>query len=151
MFAEYDRRLETDTTEGMKPFPVDLDCLFTLEKQGLRLSTRLPEGVTVVVKSASNVSGGRTCVPLREPVAGEVVAEVRASAAAVGVRLAGVDVVAPDVGRALASSGGVVLEVNPIPGLQHHYNVAEPEAATRVAIPVLEALFAQRAAAAGQS
>jgi predicted nucleotidyltransferase len=40
----------------------------------------------------------------------------------------------------------VVLEVNPIPGLQHHYNVAEPEAATRVAIPVLEALFAQRAA-----
>ena len=44
MFAEYDRRLETDTEEGMKPFPVDLDCLFTLERQGLRLSTRPPEG-----------------------------------------------------------------------------------------------------------
>jgi cyanophycin synthetase len=148
MFAEYERRLETDTTEGMKPFPVDLDCLFTLERQGLHLSSRPAEGATVVVKSATNVSGGPACVPLREPVAHEVVAEVRAAAAAVGVRLAGVDVVAPDVGRPLASSNGVVLEVNPIPGLQHHYNVAEPEAATRVAIPVLEALFAQRAAPA---
>lgn len=144
MFAEYDRRLETDTTEGMKPFPVDLDCLFTLEKQGLRLSSRLPKGVAVAVKSASNISGNRACVPLREPAAPEVVGEVRAAAAAVGVRLAGVDVVAPDVGRSLAESNGVVLEVNPIPGLQHHYNVAEE--ATPVAIPVLDALFAQRAA-----
>lgn len=151
MFAEYDRRLETDTAEGMKPFPVDLDCLFTLERQGLRLSTRLPKGTAVVVKSASNISGGRTCVTVREPAAREVVDEVRAAAAAVGVRLAGVDVVAPDIERSLASSDGVVLEVNPIPGLHHHYNVAEPEAATPVAAPVLEALFAQRAAAAQQT
>ncbi len=148
MFAEYDRRLATDTAEGMKPFPVDLDCLFTLERQGLGLSTRPPEGTTVVVKSASNISGGRACVTVREPVAPEVVREVRASAAAVGVRLAGVDVVAPDVERSLTSSNGVILEVNPIPGLGHHYNVADPEAATPVAALVLEALFAQRAAAA---
>lgn len=151
MFAEYDRRLETDTTEGMKPFPVDLDCLFTLESQGLRLSTRPPKGTTVVVKSASNVSGGQACVTIREPVAHEVLEEVRAAAAAVGVRLAGVDVVAPDIKRSLASSNGVVLEVNPIPGLHHHYNVAEPEAATPVAVPVVEALFAQRARATRQA
>jgi D-alanine-D-alanine ligase-like ATP-grasp enzyme len=69
----------------------------------------------------------------------------------VGVRLAGVDIVAPGVDRSLAASDGVVLEVNPIPGLQHHYNVADAEAATPVAVPVLEALFAQRAAAAEQA
>jgi len=151
MFAEYDRRLETDTMEGMKPFLVDLDCLFTLERQGLHLSTRLPKGTTVVVKSTSNISGGQSCVTVREPVAREVLHEVRAAAAAVGVRLAGVDVIAPDVERPLASSNGVVLEVNPIPGLQHHYNVAEPEAATQVAVPVLEALFAERAVAVQQA
>ena len=151
MFAEYDRRLETDTTEGMKPFLVDLDCLFTLERQGLHLSTRLSKGATVVVKSTSNISGGQSCVTVREPVAREVLHEVRAAAAVVGVRLAGVDVVAPDVERSLASSNGVVLEVNPIPGLQHHYNVAEPETATQVAVPVLEALFAERAVAVQQA
>jgi cyanophycin synthetase len=151
MFAEYDRRLAMDTAEGMKPFPVDLDCLFTLERQGLGLATRPPKGTTVVVKSASNISGGRACVTVREPVASEVVHEVRAAAAAVGVRLAGVDVVAPDVKRPLAATNGVILEVNPIPGLGHHYNVAVPEAATPVAALVLEALFAQRAAAAEQA
>jgi len=88
---------------------------------------------------------------VREPVNPEVLREVRAAAAAVGVRLAGVDVVAPDIERSLASSNGVVLEVNPIPGLHHHYNVAEPEAATPVAVRVLEALFAERAAAAQQA
>jgi len=147
MFAEYDRRLESEATEGMKPFPVDLDCLFTLEKQGLHLSTRVPEGTRVVVKSATNISGGRACVTVKEPILPELVHEVRAAAVAVGVRLAGVDVVAPDINRSLTSSNGVVLEVNPIPGLQHHYNVADPETATAVAVPVLEALFAQRAAA----
>jgi D-alanine-D-alanine ligase-like ATP-grasp enzyme len=147
MFAEYDRRLGTEAIEGMKPFPVDLDCLFTLERQGLRLSSRPREGTVVVVKSTSSISGGRACITVRGPVDPEVAREVRTAAAAVGVRLAGVDVVAPDVERPLAESNGVVLEVNPIPGLQHHYNVAEPEAATRVAIRVLEALFAQKAAA----
>lgn len=147
MFAEYDRRLGTEAIEGMKPFPVDLDCLFTLERQGLRLSSRPAKGTVVVVKSASSISGGQACVTVKGPIAPEVAREVRAAAAAVGVRLAGVDVVAPDVERPLAESNGVVLEVNPIPGLQHHYNVAEPEAATRVAVPVLKALFAQRTAA----
>ena len=148
MFAEHDLRLQTDSTEEMKPFAVDLDCLFTLERQNLHLSTRLPEGSTVVVKSATNTSSSRMCATVREPVAPDLIDQVRAAAAAVGVRLAGVDVVAPDVAESLAASGGAVLEVNPIPGLQHHYNVADPEAATKVAIPVLEALFAQRAAPA---
>jgi cyanophycin synthetase len=151
MFTEYDRRNETDTTEGMKPFVVDLDCLFTLERQGLRLSSRPSKGAPVVVKSASNISGGQSCVTVREPVHPEVLHQARAAAAAVGVRLAGVDVLAPDLETPLASSNGVVLEVNPIPGLQHHYNVAEPEAATQVAVPVLEALFAERAVAVQQA
>ena len=141
----------TDTAEGMKPFPVDLDCLFTLERQGLSLSTRPPKGTTVVVKSASNISGGRTCVTVREPVAREVAAR--------GASRSGRRRCAPGRRRRRRSgreeisrsTNGVVLEVNPIPGLGHHYNVAEPEAATPVAALVLEALFAQRAAAAEQA
>ena len=148
MLAEYNLRHQTDSTEETKPFAVDLDCLFTLERQKLRLSTRISEGSTVVVKSATNTSSSRMCVTVREPVARELLDQVRAAAASVGARLAGVDVVAPSIAESLVASDGAVLEVNPIPGLQHHYNVADPEAATKVAIPVLEALFAQRAAQA---
>jgi D-alanine-D-alanine ligase-like ATP-grasp enzyme len=62
------------------------------------------------------------------------------------VRLAGVDVVTTDLSTSLRSSGGVVLEVNPIPGLFHHYNVANPASAARVAVPILEMLLTQQAA-----
>jgi cyanophycin synthetase len=145
VLAEYGSRVQSDSSDEMKPFAVDLDCLFTLAGQNLSLSTRLPAGSKVVVKNATNTSGSRMCTTVKEPVARELIDQVRGAAAAVGVRLAGVDVVAPDVAASLASGNGAVLEVNPIPGLQHHYNVADPEAATKVAVPVLEALFARAA------
>ena len=57
------------------------------------------------------------------------------------MHLAGVDVITPDPSRPLVESGGVINEVNGTPGLHHHYLVADPVAATRVAIPVLERLL----------
>jgi cyanophycin synthetase len=59
----------------------------------------------------------------------------------VGLRFAGIDVIAPEAARSLAE-GGVVLEVNCTPGIHHHYAVADPDAASRVAVPVLEHLLA---------
>ncbi|HXH97475.1 MAG TPA: hypothetical protein VNH40_09730, partial [Gaiellaceae bacterium] len=98
------------------------------------------------VKTASNVSGRRECSTFRQPISRELLAEARSAANALGVRLAGVDVVTIDVSSSLAGSGGAVLEVNPIPGLFHHYNVADPDRATRVAAPIVEALLRERQA-----
>lgn len=144
MFAEYRRRLEDE--RSWKPFPVDLDCLFTLELQGISLGTVPGAGEVVVVKGATNISGRRDCSTFRGAVAGEVVAVVRQAAAALGVRLAGIDLLTSDISAPLGTSGGVVLEVNPVPGLFHHYNVANEEGVSRVAIPILEALLREEAA-----
>lgn len=142
MFFEYERRLSaTAATDGLKPFAVDLDCLFTLEQAGLNLHAVLGAGEAAIVKSVTNISGSRDCVSFRGIVSPRLVAEVRAAAAAVGVRLAGVDIVTPDPSVSLVEGNGVALEVNPIPGLVHHYNVADSGAATRVAIPILSALL----------
>jgi D-alanine-D-alanine ligase-like ATP-grasp enzyme len=143
MFAEYERRLADPTT--WKPFPVDLDCLFTLELQGLRPSSVPGPGQTVIAKGATNISGRSECSTFRGEISPSVLATVRTAAAALGVRLAGVDVVTADLSSSLQASGGVVLEVNPIPGLFHHYNVADPAFASRVAVPILEALLTQHA------
>jgi hypothetical protein len=62
---------------------------------------------------------------------------------AVGLRLAGVDVVTTDIGRPLVETGGVVTEVNGGPGLHHHYLVADRADATPVAVPVLEKLLGE--------
>jgi cyanophycin synthetase len=142
ILAEYRRRLETAATVAVKPFRFDLDCVYTLAASGLRLEDVPPAGTAVPVKSASNFGGAADSETYRGPVADALVADVRAAAAALGVRLAGVDVITPDPARSLAEAGGVVLEVNPVPGLMHHYAVASPEEATKVAVPVLEVLLA---------
>jgi cyanophycin synthetase len=72
------------------------------------------------------------------------VEELGRAVAATGLRLAGVDVVTPDVTAPLAQSGGVVLEVNGNPALHQHYQVADPESATRVCVPVLRRVFDSR-------
>jgi D-alanine-D-alanine ligase-like ATP-grasp enzyme len=143
MAAEHQRRLASEGLDGMKPFQVDLDCLFTLAADGYGLDTVLPAGTVARVKTATNISSSRECTTFTGPVAPEFIGHARAAAAAVGVRLAGVDVLTTDPSLPLAESGGVVLEVNPTPGLWHHYNVTPAEQATRVAVPVLEALLAR--------
>jgi cyanophycin synthetase len=143
MAAEYERRLATEGLDGLKPLHVDLDCLFTLEASGLRLDTVLPAGVAARVKTATNNSSSRECTTFTAPVSPELIAHARAAAGALGVRLAGVDVLTTDPSVPLAESGGVVLEVNPTPGLWHHYNVTPTADATRVAVPILEALLAR--------
>jgi glutathione synthase/RimK-type ligase-like ATP-grasp enzyme len=52
----------------------------------------------------------------------EVVEAGARAAGAVGVRLAGVDVITVDPARPLADTGGVVLEVNTTPGFYYHYH-----------------------------
>ena len=142
MLQEYERRTTSETTAGLKPFAVDLDCLFTLERQGIDLAAVPDAGQIVTVKATSNISGPRECTTFRGPLSPAVIDDVRAAARVLGVRLAGVDVVSRDVSQPLRVSGGVVLEVNPVPGLFHHYNVAVPHGASRVAETILEKLLA---------
>lgn len=139
--AENRRRLEGDGREGLALLLVDLDCTLTLERQGLRLSSRLSEGRTVCVKQATSQNARRDNESLGGRVAEGLVAEAVAAAGVVGLRLAGVDLITPDVSKPLAQSGGVILEVNGTPGLHYHYLVASPDQATRVAVPILRELL----------
>src|SRR5207253_9478097 len=137
------RRIASETAAGVKPFAVDLDCLFALDRQGLQLTSVPEAGRLVTVKSTSNISGPRDCTPFREAISPAVLDDVRAAARVLGVRLAGVDVVSCDISQPLRTTGGAVLEINSVPGLFHHYNVAEPVAASPVAVTILEALLAR--------
>jgi cyanophycin synthetase len=65
----------------------------------------------------------------------------RRAAGALGVELAGVDVMTPDFGEPLEQAGGVVIEVNTTPALHHHYLVRSPDAAVPVADRILEGLL----------
>jgi D-alanine-D-alanine ligase-like ATP-grasp enzyme len=139
--AENGRREARAEDVLFRRLQIDLDCILTLEAAGLTLRSVLPSGVRVPVKTVVNQNTIDDNETVREGISGALVEEARAAAAAIGVRLAGVDVVAGDLSRSLTQSGGAILEVNGTPGLSYHYEVADRANATRVAIPILQALL----------
>lgn len=143
------RRLAARGGAGLALLRADLDAVLTLEAAGLDLRSVPPFGTAVRIKTATNESGPRDNATIREPLSPELVAEARRAAGAVGLRLAGVDVITPNCGRSLAESGGVINEVNGHPALHHHYQVVDPPAATRVAVPILRRLLGGEAGKRG--
>lgn len=138
------RRIALRHEVALWPLHIDLDCVFTLQDAGLTLSSVVPTGVRVPVKTVVSQGTMHDNETVREPVAPQLVESVLRSAEVVGLRLAGVDVITPDLGCSLQESGGVILEVNGPPGLRYHYDVADPARATRVAVPILQALLSDR-------
>ncbi len=121
---------------------IDFECVVTLRAQGLSLTDVPARGRVVALKSVTNQNGAGDNHTVREPLAPEITEQAARAADALGLRLAGVDLITTDAGRPLAETGGAVIEVNAHPGLHYHYAVADPANATPVAIPVLRALLA---------
>jgi cyanophycin synthetase len=142
---ENERRL--DSERALSTIAVDLDCILTLAAAGRRPSSVPAAGERVQVKSASSENSEDENRTVREH-SQEVVDECAEAVRAVGLRLAGVDLVTPDINRPIAETGGAIIEVNGTPGFQYHYVVADPANATRVAIPVLERIFEEVGAVA---
>jgi cyanophycin synthetase len=138
IFKEHRRRISAGPAAGMKPFMVDLDTVFSIRQSGYELRSILPAGATAVVKTATNFNskeeiGDGSELP-------ESTLEVaRRAAAVLGCRLAGVDLVTTDATRPLSESGAV-LEVEPVPGLWHHYR-PDGNGALKITVPILNALL----------
>ena len=141
--AENRRRLDARGEAGLWPLRVDHDCLFALEARGESLGAVPPSGAIVTVKHVTNENRLEDNETVRSEIGEGVREESRKAAELVGLRCAGLDVIATDLTRSLADSGGVVLEVNGAPGLSHHYHVADRTQATRVAVPILEELLSR--------
>jgi D-alanine-D-alanine ligase-like ATP-grasp enzyme len=141
IFAENRRRVQAKGTAGLSLLGVNLDMMLALEHAGLTLASVLPAGDRITIGAVTNNNSISDNETFHGSVSPDLLAEARAAQKAVGLHLAGVDVITTDLARPLAQTGGVINEVNGTPGLHHHYLVADPERATRVAIPVLERLL----------
>ncbi len=118
--AENSDRIAHGVEAAQSLISVDRDVRHTLMLQGYRLDSVPAAGAVVRAKSVvndnrreENEAVGHLC--------DAVVQAGAKAAAALGVRLAGVDMIAKDLSAPLAESGGVVLEVNTTPGYYYHY------------------------------
>lgn len=116
------RRLRAGGSHAQHVVGGDLEYAATLAAQGLRPSTVPAPGTVVRLKTAINENAPEDNIPARDELCPAIVAQAARAAALVGVRLAGIDIIAPDPSVPLGAGGGVLLEVNTTPGLAIHQN-----------------------------
>jgi cyanophycin synthetase len=133
------QRLAVSTPTSPRLVPLDLDLRFTLRDQGLTLSSRPPRGTRVILKTVINDNDTSDNETVTGRLDQALVAECARAVEAVGVRLAGVDVITEDLSRSLAETSGRIIEVNTSPGYQWHYH--KREGATPVARHVLRRMI----------
>jgi cyanophycin synthetase len=99
---------------------LDAVGLAVLAEQGYTPESVPPAGVRVLIRRNGNLSTGGTATDVTDRVHPETAAQAVAAARVIGLDIAGVDVVAEDIGRPLAAQRGAVVEVNAGPGLRMH-------------------------------
>lgn len=133
------QRVALGSSRAQTLLSVDSDMRLTLQREGLTLDSVPGKDRVVVVKHVVNDNAAHQNEQVRDGLDPAIVGTARAAAAAVGVRLAGVDIITRDPSRPLEETGGVVLEINTTPGLYHHYRRSGDPAT--VAVPILAALL----------
>jgi len=119
---------------------VDAQTTKLLAARGYTLDTILPAGEMLYLKTTANISTGGTAIDRTDDVHPFNVSLFERIARIVGLDIAGIDVVAPDVTTPLSENGGGIIEVNAAPGFRMH--IAPSEGLARnVAEPVVDMLF----------
>jgi cyanophycin synthetase len=119
---------------------VDAQTESLLAARGYTLDTRLPAGEMFRLKTTANISTGGTAIDRTDEVHPFNVSLFERIARIIGLDVAGIDVVAPDLSTPLSENGGGIIEVNAAPGFRMHLAPSEG-IARNVAEHVIDMLF----------
>jgi cyanophycin synthetase len=99
---------------------IDNQTMRCVHKAGYELGSVLPRGEVLHLKTTANISTGGTAIDCTDEVHPENVFLFERIARIIGLDVAGVDVIAPNVSEPLSESGGGIIEVNAAPGFRMH-------------------------------
>ncbi|HEY9675248.1 MAG TPA: cyanophycin synthetase [Waterburya sp.] len=119
---------------------VERSALSLLQRQGYRLDTVLPPGELCYLRATANLSTGGIAVDRTDDIHPENIWLAQRVAKIIGLDIAGIDVVTPDITKPLRDVDGVIVEVNAAPGFRMHV-CPSAGLARNVAAPVLDMLF----------
>ncbi|MHA2250974.1 MAG: cyanophycin synthetase [Candidatus Kariarchaeaceae archaeon] len=119
---------------------IDENLLRLLKHQKLTLSDIPEEGAFIQLKSTANLSTGGTSRDVTDLINFDNIQLAVRAVKTIGLDIAGVDIIAPDITKPINKNGGVIIEVNAAPGFRMHL---EPTEGTHrnVAKPVVDMLF----------
>jgi D-alanine-D-alanine ligase-like ATP-grasp enzyme len=131
------QRVDAGYRLAPKTLKYDMDIERTLGRQGLSWRSVPAKGRRVILKSVTNDNMAVDNESVASEISESIIIDGRRAAELLGVRLAGVDIMTPDISKGLNEVGGKIIEVNTNPALHYHYfNRTGP---CRVAVPILEA------------
>jgi cyanophycin synthetase len=113
--ANLDPRRGEDSAMPLTPLVLDEISLELLRHQGLEKTSMPAAGRTVIIHYNGDLTIDET-----ERMHPDIAASCVVAAQTVGLDVAGIDIIAEDIGRPLEAQNGAVIEVNASPGLVMH-------------------------------
>ncbi|MHB9145245.1 MAG: cyanophycin synthetase [Symbiobacteriia bacterium] len=119
--ANQDPQRGVDHEKPLTRLRLDEVSLSYLARQGLTPDSVPAFGTAVYLRDSANLSTGGTAVDATDEIhPATAMAAIRA-AKTVGLDVAGIDLVTPDVSQPLEEVGGVIIEVTGAPGIRMHH------------------------------
>ena len=119
---------------------IDAQGYRLLEKAGYSLETVLPPGEICYLQPTANMSTGGTAIDCTDEMHPDNKELAVRAAQVIGLDVAGIDVISPDISRSLCETGGGFCEVNAGPGFRMHLQPSQGKP-RNVAKPVIDMLF----------
>lgn len=120
-----DPRRGTGHDNVLTQIELDRAAFQMLERQGYDLDTVLPMGQVCYLKATANLSTGGIAIDRTDDIHPENRWIAERAAKIIGLDIAGLDVVTPDISRPMREVDGVIVEVNAAPGLRMHFSPSE--------------------------
>ncbi|HEX5871349.1 MAG TPA: cyanophycin synthetase, partial [Longimicrobium sp.] len=124
----------------LMPLPLDELTERHLARGGLTLDSVPAAGETVHLRATANISTGGTSIDRTDEIHPRNASLCELATAAVGLDIAGLDVLTPDISVPFDENGAAIIEVNASPGIRMH---TDPDVGTPRDVPgaVLDMLY----------
>ena len=126
--------------EVMTRITIDESVTHWLARSGFNLATIPTLGQHVVLAATANLSTGGTAVDRTDEIHPDNALIARRAALTIGLDVAGIDMILPDIRQSWREIGGGIIEVNAAPGFRMHLHPSEGRPRD-VARPVIAGLF----------
>ncbi len=136
--ANTDPRRGFGFSRVMTLITIDDEVRRILRRQGLHLESVPGGGQAVTLRGTANISTGGSAIDVTDTIHPDNIRLAERTARALGLQVAGVDLICPDITRSWKEVGGGICEVNCCPGLRPHW-VANPS--MDVVAPILETIY----------
>jgi cyanophycin synthetase len=135
-----DPRRGVGHTKILTRLPCDTRTATFLEAGGWTLDSVIPEGTRVDLRGTANLSTGGTSIDRTDEMHPDNVTACEIAAGSIGLDIAGIDILTPDIAVPFRDTDSVILEVNAAPGIRMHTHPTEGKP-RNAAAPILDMLY----------